>query len=253
MVAFKSHDDGQERPCRAPSAQIASSLAGSNVRQLPVAVAKSVELNHGGPTRLRLASKPLYCLGTGLSSRIWGRAGDCLKMDLGVEANQPVQAGLVPGHPQPLAGSVALFDFVRIVRGGTWRSFRPVPGQPYLPSGCGDSCGFPARAARIGLLLPDLARNRLPTAHGIEGHDASRQDRHVQPDGRGFRGACGPGCRSRTRSCRPWAWPSVSAKVFCTRSRPSSRAASCRAQTRPSVSCEGIPRGVPGRCTAIPR
>ena len=42
----------------------------------------------------------------------------------------------------------------------------------------------------VGLLLPDLARNRLLAAHRIEGHDATLQAQHAQQfrDGRDFVG-----------------------------------------------------------------
>ena len=97
---------------------------------------------------------------------------------------------------------------------------------------------FPHAQHGVDLLLPDLAPNRLPTAHGVESHDTSRQEGHAQQlgDGRGFRWTCRPpGRRSRARSCRQWArlgrrsaqMPPVPAPES-----PSIRAASCRARVR---------------------
>ena len=60
---------------------------------------------------------------------------------------------------------------------------------------------FPDAQHRVGCLLPGPARNRLPAAHGVKGHNPSRQDRHA-PRGSPDAAAPGPGRGRGARSGR---------------------------------------------------
>ena len=167
--------------------------------------------------------------------------------EVGGVARRPAAAGLNP--------PVVLPDRVRIVVGAVGEIRGPFQRERVLHAVVEALVVGPHAQYVVGFLLPDLARNRLLTAHGIQGH-AALQAQHAQQfrDGRDFVGvvvhrrlgqhqAVGldpgahqmqgppipdPGRGSRAHSCRQWA-------------RPGRRSG----QRRPAPSPENPPRSGP--------
>ena len=85
---------------------------------------------------------------------------------------------------------MVLPDRVRVVVGVTSEVPGPFQGGCILHPVVETLVVAPHAQHVVGPLLPDLARDRLLAAHGIEGNDAARQAQHVQQlrDGRDFVG-----------------------------------------------------------------